>query len=313
MIFKLSKYDRLRKFFVTYIYNKCVGIRDFMPGFSERMGIKPMRIEILSDSVNDEIRNGLWNCLLTWYLNAIYEDYPQSKWFIIKLWDDYFKWPIDTIPNSLEILHDTLRKYFFQCEWYKVYDFVEFVANNYHPEWVNDQNKMFMISCNSILERELSAYRFVGGILSRITAEEEIAEVDKALEETDSIKPINVHIKRAIELFADKKKPDYRNSIKESISAVEAICNLIIGSDHSTLGEALKKIESKVVIHPALKSAFSALYGYTSSADGIRHALLDQSTLDFEDAKFMLVSCSAFINYLIAKSSKAGIELRKKN
>jgi hypothetical protein len=205
-----------------------------------------------------------------------------------------------------------VRKYFFQCEWYKVYDFVEFVANNYHPEWVNDQNKMFMISCNSILERELPAYRFVGGILSRITAEEEIAEVDKALEETDSIKPINVHIKRAIELFADKKKPDYRNSIKESISAVEAICNLIIGNDHSTLGGALKKIESKVVIHPALKSAFSALYGYTSSADGIRHALLDQSKLDFEDAKFMLVSCSAFVNYLMIKSSKAGIELRKK-
>lgn len=41
-----------------------------------------------------------------------------------------------------------------------------------------------------------------------MTAEEEIAEVDKALEETDSIKPINVHLKPALELFAAKKNPD---------------------------------------------------------------------------------------------------------
>ena len=50
------------------------------------------------------------------------------------------------------------------------------------------------------------------------------------------------------------------------------------------------------------------LYGYTSDADGIRHALLDESDLDFEDAKFMLVSCSAFTNYLKGKAIKAGID-----
>ena len=62
-------------------------------------------------------------------------------------------------------------------------------------------------------------------------------------------------------------------------------------------------------MHPALNKAFSTLYGYTSNAKGIRHALLEESTLDFEDAKFMLVACSAFINYLKVKASKAGIEL----
>ncbi len=39
-----------------------------------------------------------------------------------------------------------------------------------------------------------------------------------------------------------------------------------------------------------------------------RHALLDESDLDFEDAKFMLVSCSAFTNYLKGKVIKAGID-----
>jgi len=44
------------------------------------------------------------------------------------------------------------------------------------------------------------------------------------------------------------------------------------------------------------------MYGYTSDADGIRHKLLDEATIDFEDAKFMLVSCSAFVNLLRARA-----------
>ena len=33
------------------------------------------------------------------------------------------------------------------------------------------------------------------------------------------------------------------------------------------------------------------------------------ANLKYDDAKFILVSCSAFINYLIAKSAEAGIEI----
>lgn len=85
------------------------------------------------------------------------------------------------------------------------------------------------------------------------------------------------------------------------------MCNLITGN-RDTLGEALKKVEGKVAIHAALKKGFSNIYGYTSDASGIRHALLDESNLDFEDAKYMLISCSAFVNYLASKSAKAGIK-----
>lgn len=55
-------------------------------------------------------------------------------------------------------------------------------------------------------------------------------------------------------------------------------------------------------MHKALKNAFSNLYGYTSDTGGIRHALSeDNLEVTMEDAKFMLVSCSAFINYLKTK------------
>lgn len=74
---------------------------------------------------------------------------------------------------------------------------------------------------------------------------------------------------------------------------------MIIGKK-GTLGEAIKHLENKGVnIHPSLKAAFLKLFGYTSDAKGIRHAGdIGGASSTFEEAKFMLVSCSAFVNYL---------------
>ena len=83
------------------------------------------------------------------------------------------------------------------------------------------------------------------------------------------------------------------------------MCSIILGKN-STLGDALKQLEHNgVKIHPCLKSAFEKLYGYTSDASGIRHCgQLDGSKSTFEEARFMFVSCSAFVNYLIQVSGK---------
>lgn len=278
--------------------------------FSQREGIKPVKSVIQVDTMDKDLRNGLWNALTMFYWEQVTDgglfSHKSVGTLCVKIWLDYFKSPLDTLDNYWPDTYQKIWKYFFDSEWYEVYDFIEFIANNY-PEV--DVNNEFMKSCNSILERELSAYRFVGGKITQITSEEEISEIEETLEITEPLKAVNTHIKRALNLLADRKSPDYRNSVKESISAVEAISNLIANKKKATLGQALKEIESKVSLHPALKKAFSSLYGYTSDAEGIRHALLSETNLSFEDAKFMLVSCSAFINYLISKASKAGIKL----
>lgn len=142
-----------------------------------------------------------------------------------------------------------------------------------------------------------------------MTSEEEIAEIEDALEATKGLEGVHTHLQTALSMLSDRKSPDYRNSIKESISAVEGICKLIAQDEKATLGSALDKIETRVELHGALKGAFEKLYGYTSDAEGIRHALLKEPNLESEDAKFMLVACSAFVNYLIAKVSRAGMKL----
>jgi hypothetical protein len=101
-------------------------------------------------------------------------------------------------------------------------------------------------------------------------------------------------------LLSKRPDADYRNSIKESISAVEALVREITGE--STLN--LKKLDNTGIVLPSvLRKAFELLYGYTNDeSTGIRHALMDDTNAPGADeAVFMLVSCSAFINYLTKK------------
>lgn len=281
--------------------------------FSQRKGFKPVKDTIQIDDIDSDLRNGLWNALTIFFWKQMDTDWlgnnKRIEFFLKKIWHNYFKQPIDTLNDYWPKTRNEIREHFFKCAWFEVYDFLEAVVNNYTDEDSSTTVK-FMEFCNSILERELSAYRFINDKITQITSEVEIAEIEAAFESSKPLKPVQDHLKRALELFADRKSPDYRNSIKESISAVEAICKIIASDSKATLGQAIKKVEAKVEMHTALKSAFSNLYGYTNDADGIRHALLDEPHLDFEDAKFMLVSCAGFINYLVIKASKSGIKLK---
>jgi hypothetical protein len=168
------------------------------------------------------------------------------------------------------------------------------------------------VQFNGVLEREFSGFRFIQGKIVPVTNKEEIGEITNAFSATDSFTALNgcnIHLQAALEKLSDRKNPDYRNSIKESISAIESLAKIISNNAKDSLGASLDKIKGKIKIHPALERGFKQIYGYTSDDDGIRHALIEESTCDFEDAKFMLISCSAFINYLIAKTEKADIKL----
>lgn len=183
-------------------------------------------------------------------------------------------------------------------KWYTIFDFIERYLAISDETTVQKMTKEF----NRILEDEVSAYRIVEKQVVPVTNESELATIEEAMAQPyDSVQK---HISKALSLFADRKDPDYENSIKESISAVEAMCCIITGltGGQATLGAALKKLKDHGVhIHGAMESAFSSLYGYTSNENGIRHGGVDFRNVPAEDAKYMLVSCSAFVNYLIEK------------
>jgi hypothetical protein len=275
--------------------------------FSERYGYRQVHTAIQKESMDEDLRNTLWSALKVQYWDTVAEDSylgfdlrtPVNRKMLElfrRLWFSFFKKPLDTLPMEWQPVLVSLRRDFFSWSWHEVYDFIEFVAQHYPDKQVNDG---FIANCNQLLEREMSAYRFVGQNIAPITSEEEITAINDAL--TTEIDPVREHINSALEKLTDRKNPDYRNSIKESISAVESLVIKATGSDKGTLGQLLKILEGKTDLHPALKGAFEKLYGYTSDAGGIRHALLEKNTVTFEQAKFMLVVCSAFTNYVLSE------------
>ena len=149
---------------------------------------------------------------------------------------------------------------------------------------------------NKVFEEEMFAYRFIDGLLTPVTDDEEIKAIEDAL--TNPHGGIVHHLKQSLSLLGKKPVPDYRNSIKESISAVEVACREITGEN--TLGKALSKLNSKHKLNSQFKDGLEKFYAFTNNeGSGIRHALMDSDAdIGYAEAKYMLVSCSAFVNYL---------------
>lgn len=277
--------------------------------FSERIGKKDKKVDIQIDSIDLELRNGLWNVfsiIINQPMNeyAVLERSP-FKGLIESIYIHFLKEPVDEIPYAVSEVIKELRSRFFNWDYLNVYDFIDFIGRTEDEAFDPEE---FRATCDIILKRELSAYRFVSGQLAPITSEIEIHEIEEAIESSanQNFNGVRIHLESALTKLSDKTKPDYRNSIKESISAVESICQEITNDKNAELGKTIKKLRTIIPIHGALEQGFIKLYGWTSDSDGIRHAMMEDDNLDQEDALFMLVSCSAFINYLIAKATKLG-------
>lgn len=278
--------------------------------FSQKIGKTSVRDRIQIESIDEKLENRLWNTILDdffYRLGANPEYYISNESDVGQIftiiWQEFFGNRRDEIPGwnrkqiSVSGNLDFIKEWFFKSQWYEKYDFLEFLSRF--------QQNYFIEVCNDSLKTEMSAYRLVDSCIVQITSEEEIIEIEDALSNSSKWEPVNTHLKTAIEYFSNRENPDYRNSVKEAISSIESLCAIITGDSKATLGPALGIIEKQYKIHGALKSAFTSLYGYTSDAGGIRHKLLeDDITVTMEDAKFMLVSCSAFINYLKVKIEK---------
>lgn len=289
-----------------------------MPLFSQRHGHTPIQKAMQRDSLDAETRNQLWSVLSQeiwsgWDNSSTASYYPTPNRWIAPLveavWTRYFKLPADSMgqffPGSESKCFLKIRDHFLGGKWYEVFNFLEFVLAQISEELSEELAVEIATPSNKILENENSAYRISNLQFVPITDEAELAAIDEA---TAAATPeTRKHLQAAIRMLTARPTGDYRNSVKESISAVEAACQQATGDPKATLGQALKKLENAGSMHPAFKSGLSSLYGYTSDAGGIRHALTadDSQAPSFEDAKLMLVLAAGFVNYLAAREAAA--------
>ncbi|MDE5570090.1 MAG: hypothetical protein K2I82_05490 [Ruminococcus sp.] len=274
-------------------------------GFSDRNHIKEIGSVIQTNNFSERTRIQLYNGL-----NIIFEkdkDLINIDNLYISILDNVYCEAIDSfdgyaIINYVERCKRYIKDTFMQDTYDSILSLIEYIINclsssinKYHrpPEFDNHGHPIHFDECqymNRLFEIEFVGYRFVGDQIVAITDKDEINEIEQVL--NNSINGCKRHIEKAVGFLADREHKDYKNCIKESISAVESICQVITENNKATLGQALKELKAKGVnMHSALESAFTKLYGYTSDEGGIRHCEgMFESNVTFEEAKFMLVS-----------------------
>lgn len=283
--------------------------------FSQRYGYTSIEDVVIREDMPTSIQNAICNCydrfpggslqeedgfvslkyslseyLWTYFLNQRTQDFYENTEYgdYSDIFIDYILCPDYPWYSKLNLLEVTLS-------------FIDQKQSQNRVRFEKDPSS-FEKDLNTEFTRLNYAYRIIDHKIVEITSKSEIESIEQAINDGDN--KIKMHLSSAIEQLSKRPKADYRNSIKESISAVETWCRARTNEDD--LRTALNRLQSKgVTIHSKLRSTFIKLYEYTNNEKtGIRHALMDDEetyTPTMNEAIYMLVTCSAFINYLNKK------------
>lgn len=273
--------------------------------FSQRTGLEPIPSQLKLGEASAELRR-----LLYYYISLeidresshAVDGYAlfKSGWkrVAMDLHVLLFKQSADTFVNGAWEYKQRLNAFIHRAKIGELFNLVEFFVRHR--------------GCSSELKRELAdafvtaraAYRiFDNKYIAAIGTEEQAAAFERAIADAEA-KNATAARTQLIAAGVALRNSDWAGSIRESIHAVEAMAvRLSPGKD--TLGAALSALEQRGHLHGGLKKAFSALYGYSSDEEGVRHALVfsDEAQVDEADALFMLGACASFVSYLLARNT----------
>lgn len=290
-------------------------------GFSERIGKPLCTTTIQLNEFDNRTRIFISNLLFDFLQITFQNDaqfrkqpygntpVPLSSDFCKNLGQDVFSFRNHLqegyVYNWVDFYTSNIENALDNAPYNEILDLLEYICNWLFAK-TNSCSEHFQRNFNTLFEREYVGYRFVAGKIVPITDENEAKEIEQACH--TPFDGARTQLQKALGFLSDREHPDYKNCVKESISAVESVCKVLANDPKAELGKALKSlIANGLNIHGSLKSAILALYGYASDEGGIRHAEREtESTVTFEEAKFMMVTCSAIVNYLVAEYGKHG-------
>jgi AbiJ N-terminal domain 4 len=272
-----------------------------MERFSDRIGITSRPVLGL-DEAPYKLRVSLWNVVQPLLFKPSKASTYAWMENVQRLYE-FLHLPTNRVNYHQHVEIKRLEEYFFANDlpWYEALNFIDFAAQTM---WKGGMLATVCAGLDKVFEREGSPYRYIGGVLTPVADPVELEELLKANTQPDRFSGARQHVVTALQFLGLKPEPDYRNAITEAISAVESTLKVLTTEKHLDLSGALKEFVKAHPIHGALVRGLDALYGYTSNEHGLRHALLEaDAKVGFAEAKFMIVACAAFMNYLILKSA----------
>ena len=164
---------------ITFTYRLII---DMSFEFFQKNGTKPAKKDIQIQSIDEDLRNGLWNLIYRNYFEPYMNKHLQA-WIHFELfkrvWDELLKLRLNELRSYrslVEFRFLVVEPTFNAMKWDEVYDLIEYLAQNTKDEFLKSK---FKLECNKVLEREFSAYHFIGEKICQITSKEEKNEIEK--------------------------------------------------------------------------------------------------------------------------------------
>ena len=275
--------------------------------FSQAQGYGELPGPLALEEISDEARVRLWDLLdsSAWrevYIReeALFWEW-QAQWgqVFMGLHRDFLVRPMDGFPGARDSAAQYRNLILHELPFNKLFDLLQMIMR--HPSCPRE----FTVGVGAIFEQCRLAYlvdtKRPATILPAVTRQEGEAITDALHEFRGAgLGGAEAHLRKASELI---NGGDWPGAVRESINTVESVARQLDPEASKTLGPALTSLERRGRLHPALKEAFSKLYGYTSDEEGVRHPLLANTTSPAgrDEAVFMLGACASFASYLWRK------------
>lgn len=248
-------------------------------------------------------------------LQRIEKDDPPFAQYMIVLHKENEDISLDGIHanNDKELcrglIEQVIKYYATHDKWSDLFDFCEFIVNA-HKQTTNNlegdykaKSQTLLVhmagDINRVFEKMNAGYRLSAdsGLFVPIHNSAEADAVDSAASHEGEP---GEHIRKAIALFSNRDKPDYDNTFKEAISAVESLVVQETGKSNLRAGLSELVKDKSLFPHPAFAGGIDKLYGFAS--DKVRHGKKPgQTPIGQDTARLMLILCSALVNYMAAR------------
>lgn len=278
-------------------------------GFSDRNGIQEIPKIIQYEDFTDETRIVFFNTILKILKNQIRCSLIGKQQFCEFVVEELFNRVYDEYRDTFNNVIGELNILFVSGTYDEVLTTIEFLCSSAfisEDEYRNEQTTDFFMDnyinpfdlMNECFEDEFAGYRFINEFIVKITNKNEISSI---IESTKTpYDEVNNSISKSIALLSETGTKDYENAIKEAILATEQCLNIILNTEGQTLSACIQMLFDKAIINDNLKKTIKDLYNYASDTNGIRHGNNKQNNIvTFGEAKYILLLCSATINYLI--------------
>lgn len=228
---------------------------------------------------------------------------------------DYDKSNVRDIEEARLYVEERLKT----LPWQKRFDFCEiiylklaYVPDEYFFHYQN-QTPFTLSDAQTYLEKEIQqlfideffAYEFIKGSVIRKGRKHTVETADRAqyVMSDKRLQSARMHYSKALNFFRDRRQPDYANTVKEAVCAVESAGkDLFPQAKASTLGELINWLKNKknnIAIPSALTNTFTSVYALRNSAEGVAHGSANGGEITAAIAEYILSLSASTIIYLV--------------